>query len=59
MYDNSIGHLRSRWDQLADQSERGAISLETVIIAAALLTIALALVAVIAAAVTSRSGGLF
>jgi len=39
-------------------SERGAISLETVVIAAGLLLVALALIAAITAAVTGRLGGI-
>lgn len=41
-----------------EDSERGAISLETVAIAAGLLLVALALVAAITAAVTGRLGGI-
>ena len=41
-----------------EDSERGAISLETVAIAAGLLTVALLLVAGITAAVTGRLGGI-
>ncbi len=49
------GALRERLRQLRLDDERGALSVEQVIITLALLGIAAALVAVIANAVTSRS----
>ena len=45
-------------DLREEDSERGAISLETVAIAAGLLAVALLLVAGITAAVTGRLGGI-
>ncbi len=47
--------LRERLQALRDQPERGSLSVEQVIITVALIGIAVALVAVIANAVTSRS----
>ena len=49
-------HLRHRLRHLRDEPERGSLSVEQVIITVALIGIAVALVAVIANAVTSRSG---
>lgn len=49
------GALRDRLKELREEPERGALSVEQVIITLALLGIAVALVAVIANAVTSRS----
>jgi hypothetical protein len=49
-------HLRDRLRDLRDEPERGSLSVEQVIITVALIGIAVALVAVIANAVTSRSG---
>ena len=49
------GALRARLRELREEPERGALSVEQVIITLALLGIAVALVAVIANAVTSRS----
>ena len=49
------GSLRRRWRTLRAQPERGSVSVEQVIITLALLGIAIALVAIIANAVTSRS----
>ncbi|RZU30857.1 MULTISPECIES: hypothetical protein [Blastococcus] len=49
------GALRDRLRELREEPERGALSVEQVIITLALLGIAIALVAVIANAVTSRS----
>ncbi len=48
--------LRERLRAVRDQPERGSLSVEQVIITVALIGIAVALVAVIANAVTSRSG---
>ena len=48
--------LRDRLRELRDEPERGSLSVEQVIITVALVGIAVALVAVIANAVTSRSG---
>ncbi len=48
--------LRDRLRELRDEPERGSLSVEQVIITVALIGIAVALVAVIANAVTSRSG---
>ena len=48
--------LRERLRAVRDESERGSLSVEQVIITVALISIAVALVAVIANAVTSRSG---
>jgi len=48
--------LRDRLRDLRDEPERGSLSVEQVIITVALIGIAVALVAVIANAVTSRSG---
>ena len=48
--------LRDRLRNLRDEPERGSLSVEQVIITVALIGIAVALVAVIANAVTSRSG---
>jgi len=48
-------HLRDRLRDLRDEPERGSLSVEQVIITVALIGIAVALVAVIANAVTSRS----
>ena len=48
--------LRDRLRHLRDEPERGSRSVEQVIITVALIGIAVALVAVIANAVTSRSG---
>ncbi|RBY81542.1 hypothetical protein [Blastococcus sp. TF02A-26] len=48
--------LRDRLRELRDDPERGSLSVEQVIITVALIGIAVALVAVIANAVTSRSG---
>ena len=48
--------LRERLRAVRDESERGSLSVEQVIITVALIGIAVALVAVIANAVTSRSG---
>ena len=47
--------LRDRLRDLRDQPERGSLSVEQVIITVALIGIAVALVAIIANAVTSRS----
>jgi hypothetical protein len=47
--------LRDRLRELRDEPERGSLSVEQVIITVALVGIAVALVAVIANAVTSRS----
>jgi hypothetical protein len=49
------GELRDRFRAVRAEPERGALSIEQVIITLALLGIAVALVAVIANAVTSRS----
>ena len=49
-------HLRDRLRHLRAEPERGSLSVEQVIITVALIGIAVALVAVIANAVTSRSG---
>ncbi len=49
------GALRDRLRELRAQPERGALSVEQVIITLALLGIAVALMVVIANAVTSRS----
>ena len=49
------GGLRDRLRELREEPERGALSVEQVIITLALLGIAVALVAIIANAVTSRS----
>ncbi len=49
-------NLRERLRAVRDQPERGSLSVEQVIITVALIGIAVALVAVIANAVTSRSG---
>ncbi|TQN44087.1 hypothetical protein FHU33_3571 [Blastococcus colisei] len=49
------GALRDRYRAVRAESERGSVSIEQVIITLALLGIAVALVAVIANAVTSRS----
>ena len=49
------GALRDRLRALRDDPERGSLSVEQVIITVALIGIAVALVAVIANAVTSRS----
>ena len=49
------GVLRDRLRELRKTPERGALSVEQVIITLALLGIAVALVAIIANAVTSRS----
>ncbi len=49
------GALTDRHRQLRDNPDRGALSIEQVIITLALLGIAAALVVVIGAAVTSRS----
>ena len=48
--------LRERLHAVRDEPERGSLSVEQVIITVALIGIAVALVAVIANAVTSRSG---
>ncbi len=48
--------LRGRLRAVRDDPERGSLSVEQVIITVALIGIAVALVAVIANAVTSRSG---
>ena len=48
--------LRERLRAVRDDPERGSLSVEQVIITVALIGIAVALVAVIANAVTSRSG---
>ncbi|WP_409328907.1 hypothetical protein [Trujillonella humicola] len=48
--------LRDRLRDARDDPERGSLSVEQVIITVALIGIAVALVAVIANAVTSRSG---
>jgi hypothetical protein len=48
--------LRERLRAVRDEPERGSLSVEQVIITVALIGIAVALVAVIANAVTSRSG---
>lgn len=48
--------LRDRLRAVRDEPERGSLSVEQVIITVALVGIAVALVAVIANAVTSRSG---
>lgn len=50
------GSLRGRWRALRADPERGSVSVEQVVITVALLAIAIALVAIIAKAVTSRSG---
>ena len=47
--------LRDRLRDLRDEPERGSLSVEQVIITVALIGIAVALVAIIANAVTSRS----
>jgi hypothetical protein len=47
--------LRDRLHDLRDEPERGSLSVEQVIITVALIGIAVALVAIIANAVTSRS----
>jgi hypothetical protein len=47
--------LRERLRDLRDEPERGSLSVEQVIITVALIGIAVALVAIIANAVTSRS----
>ena len=47
--------LRDRLRELRDEPERGSLSVEQVIITVALIGIAVALLAVIANAVTSRS----
>ena len=47
--------LRERLHDLRDEPERGSLSVEQVIITVALIGIAVALVAIIANAVTSRS----
>ena len=47
--------LRERLRELRDEPERGSLSVEQVIITVALIGIAVALVAIIANAVTSRS----
>ena len=47
--------LRDRLHDLRDEPERGSLSVEQVIITVALIGIAVALVAIIADAVTSRS----
>ena len=49
------GAMRDRYRAVRAQPERGSVSIEQVIITLALLGIAVALVAVIANAVTSRS----
>ena len=49
------GELRDRYRTVRAEPERGSVSVEQVIITLALLGIAIALVAVIANAVTSRS----
>lgn len=49
------GALRDRYRAVRAEPERGSVSIEQVIITLALLGIAVALVAVIANAVTSRS----
>jgi hypothetical protein len=49
------GALRDRYRAVRAEPERGSVSVEQVIITLALLGIAIALVAVIANAVTSRS----
>lgn len=55
----STTSLDERFTALREEdSERGAISLETVAIAAGLLAVALLLVAGITAAVTGRLGGI-
>jgi hypothetical protein len=48
--------LRDRLRHFREEPERGSLSVEQVIITVALIGIAVALVAVIANAVTSRSG---
>ena len=48
-------HLRDRLRHVRDDPERGSLSVEQVIITVALIGIAVALVAVIANAVSSRS----
>ena len=50
--------LRDRLRDLRDEPERGSLSVEQVIITVALIGIAVALVAVIANAVTSRSSSI-
>ena len=50
--------LRERLRDLRDEPERGSLSVEQVIITVALIGIAVALVAVIANAVTSRSSSI-
>ena len=50
--------LRDRLRELRDEPERGSLSVEQVIITVALIGIAVALVAVIANAVTSRSASI-
>ncbi len=50
--------LRDRLHHLRDEPERGSLSVEQVIITVALIGIAVALVAVIANAVTSRSSSI-
>ncbi|SHN88828.1 hypothetical protein SAMN05660350_04818 [Geodermatophilus obscurus] len=52
MLDERVRALRG------EDAERGAITLETVVIAAGLLAAALALIAVIVAAVTGRMGAI-
>ena len=47
--------LRDRLREVRDEPERGSLSVEQVVITVALIGIAIALVAVIADAVTSRS----
>ena len=49
------GAMRERLRTVRDQSERGSVSVEQVIITVALVGIAIALMVVIANAVTSRS----
>ena len=50
--------LRERLQERRDEPERGSLSVEQVIITVALIGIAVALVAVIANAVTSRSSSI-
>ena len=50
--------LRERLRDLRDEPERGSLSVEQVIITVALIGIAVALVAIIANAVTSRSASI-
>ncbi|WP_029429676.1 hypothetical protein [Blastococcus sp. URHD0036] len=52
------GGLRDRLRDVRDDPERGSLSVEQVIITVALIGIAVALVAVIANAVTSRSASI-